>query len=980
MAPTTNAMVGRDEEMARLDAQFDAAERGQGTAVEICGEAGIGKTRLLAEACELAEGRRILALEGKAAEFERAVPFAVFVDALDPYLGSRNPREFESLGNEHLAELRRILPGFAADDPSPPRPSQADERFRAHRAVQRLLELLARSRPVVLALDDLHWADEASVELVAHLLRRPPARATLLLALRPAQAPELLAGALDSAEREGRLERIALARLGDEAALELLADRVPPRLRSAVLAESGGNPFFLDQLARATGERGEAPDHGRAGSPTELPGAVTAAIADELRGLVPDARETLRAAAIVGDPFEPDLAAAALAVDADRFLSLLDDLLATGLVAETDVPLRFRFRHPIVRRAVYEDCGTAWRVAAHRRVAAALEARGAAPLRRAHHVEQSASPGDADALEVLRSAGEAAAPRAPMAAAHWYGAALRLMPDSAPQGERIALQVVRATALGAAGRLAESRDTLRSVADSLPPELEALRFEVIPFVGTLEHLLGNHDAAPGLLEGALAEVADPLSREGAILRSELAADRFYANDGAGMERWAALALESAEAAGDTTLRVVAGTQLAVGLFKAGKVDEAERAYREAADLASSLSDAEAMGRLVSFFWLGWYAQLGEHFDEGVAFLDRGLELVRAVGQGYLVLPMEVAKAILLTWMGDLPRATPLADDAIAAARLSGNPQYLAWGLTLRCWLATLAGDVPVAMATGEEAIEVGGQLSDNYFSKLSSVYVGAALIETGDAKSGRDLILAAMDGEALEPLERPFRARVYDQLAEAEIAIGDLDAAERWVEMAETAVAGVPLAFRRAEALRARARLTLAQGRADEAAALAAEATDLLEGQGAMLEGARTQVLLGRALDARGSNGEAIEALQAALGRFTELGAQRSRDEAARELRRLGQRVRSRPRAPADQPALPTAPDAGEALAELSPREREVASLIAAGSKNREIAETLFLSEKTVESHIRNIFAKLGVSSRAAVAGAVGGRKIQGFP
>ena len=969
MARSVNPIVGRDEELARLDALLGAIAHGPGVAVEIRGEAGIGKTTLLAEACDRAEDRRILVLEGKAAEFERGAPFGVFVDALDPYLASRNPREFERLGSEHLAELGRIFPGFPEGISSTPRPSQADERFRAHRAVQRLLELLAASRAVVLALDDLHWADEASVELLAHLMRRTPAKGVCLLcSLRPAQAPDLLTAALDGAEREARLERLVLSPLADDTAVELLAGRVPERLQAAVLAESGGNPFFLDQLARAS-----------TGPSVELPGTVAAAIADELRALAPGAREALQAAAIVGDPFEPDLAAAGLAIDADEFLPLLDDLLATGLVGETDVPLRFRFRHPIVRRAVYEDCGPAWRVAAHGRVAAALAERGASPLRRAYHVEESALPGDVEALAVLRSAGEAAAARAPMAAAHWYEAALRLMPDSAPDAERIALQVMRATALGSAGRLAESRDTLRNVVDGLPPELEPLRFEVIPFIGTLEHLLGDHAAVPELLEAALAEVDEPLSREGAILRSELAADRFYANDGAGMERWAALALESAVAADDSMLRVVAGTQLALGQFKTGRIDDAERCYAEAAALASSLSDGELTGRLVALFWLGWYAQCGEHYDEGIAFLDRGLELVRAVGQGYLVVPMEVAKAILLTWKGELAAATTLAEDAIDAARLSSNPQYLAWSLTLRCWIATLAGDLPVATATGDEAMAVGASLSDSYFSKLSGCYVAAILIETGQPEAGRDLVLSSMDGEALEPLERPFRARVYEQLAQAEIAAGDLKAAEKWVVMAEEAVAGVPLAVRRAEGLRARARLLLAQGDAEEAAAMAGEAVRLLEQQGVVLEGAQARVLAGRAREAAGENEAAVELLEAALGSFVELGAQRGQDEAARELRRLGRRVRTPSRPTTDRAPAPAPAQSSEGLADLSPREREVAALIATGSKNREIAAQLFLSEKTVESHIRNIFAKLGVSSRAAVAGAVGS-DIQGFP
>ena len=975
-----NRIVGRDEELARLDGLLDAVVRGPGAALEIRGEAGIGKTTLLAEVCERAEGRRFLVLEGKAAEFERGAPFAVFVDALDAYLASMNERELERVTGDHLGELSRIFPGFPADAAAPPEPSQADERFRAHRAVQRLIERLAASRPVILVLDDLHWADEASVELLSHLLRRRPAkRVCLVYALRPGQAPELLTTALDAAEREMRLDRFELGPLREDAAVELLADRIAPELRAVVLAESGGNPFYLDQLAR-TRVDDSGPVAPEAAPAADLPPAVAAAIADELRRLDAGAREALRAAAIVGDPFEPDLAAAALALDLDRFLPLLDELLATDLIAETDLPLRFRFRHPIVRRAVYEDGGAAWRVGAHARVATALADRGASPLRRAHHVEESAHPGDAEALAVLRAAGDAAAPRAPTAAAHWYEAALRLMPDTAPQTDRIALQVARATALGAAGRLAESRETLRAIADGLPPELEPLRFEVIPFIGTLEHLLGNHEAVPPLLEGTLAGVDDPLSREGAILRSELAADRFYANDGEGMKRWASLALESAIAAGDPTLRIVAGTQLALGQFKSGEFDAADASYREAASLASSLSDAELTARLVSLFWLGWYAQCGEQYDEGIAFLDRGLELVRAVGQGYLVVPMKVAQACLLAWKGELARAIQLAEDAIDAARLSSNPQYLAWGLTLRCWVASLAGDLPVATATGNEAMEVGARLSDSYFSKLSGCYLAAILIETGQPAAGRDLILDSMDGEALEPLERPFRARVYEQLLQAELELGDLDAAEKWVAMAEQSVADVPMAVRRAEGLRARARLLLAQSSVAEAAAMAEEAVGLFEQRGARLEEAQARVVAGRALEADGRKEAAVETLEAALGIYAELGAQRGHDEAARELRRLGRRVRRPTKASSDGVAVPAPADSSEALVDLSPREREVAALIAAGNKNREIAEQLFLSEKTVESHIRNIFAKLGVSSRAAVAGAVGGQKVQGFP
>jgi DNA-binding NarL/FixJ family response regulator len=302
-------------------------------------------------------------------------------------------------------------------------------------------------------------------------------------------------------------------------------------------------------------------------------------------------------------------------------------------------------------------------------------------------------------------------------------------------------------------------------------------------------------------------------------------------------------------------------------------------------------------------------------------------------------------------------------------------------LTLRCWIATLAGDLALAMNVGEEAIAVGGTLSDNYFSKLSGCYVGSILIEKGEPAAGRDLILASMDGPGLEQLERPFRTRLYEQLAQADIALGDLGAAERWVELAEDAVDGAPLAVRRAEAIRARAALLLAHGKEAEAAAKAIDAAELLAEPGVPIEAAQARLLAGRALAADGETEAAVAQLAPALATFADLGASRAHDEAARELRQLGQRV-SRRRRRAEEPvavAAAAADGASEAVAELSPREREVAALIASGSKNREIATELFLSEKTVESHVRNIFAKLGVSSRAAVAGAVAGRNIQGF-
>ena len=250
----------------------------------------------------------------------------------------------------------------------------------------------------MLVLDDLQWSDGASIELIAALVRRQPEAPVLLaLAFRPGQAPEGLSAAL----AQPAVSRLGLGQLTQAEAGELLAG-ADERVVAAIYSHAGGNPFYLEQLGRAGADvslpGGPAPQ-------AEVPQAVVAAIASELESLSPRSRAFLDAAAVAGEPFEPDLAAAIAELSDDEGLSALDDLLALDLVRPTDVPRRFGFRHPLVRRSVYESTRGGWRLAAHARAADALAARGADAAERAHHVEQSAGQGDQQAIEVLLEAG-----------------------------------------------------------------------------------------------------------------------------------------------------------------------------------------------------------------------------------------------------------------------------------------------------------------------------------------------------------------------------------------------------------------------------------------------------------------------------------------------------------------------------------------------------------------------------------------------
>src|SRR5262245_2545199 len=470
-------LVGRANELDSLEQVLDELNRGPPSAIELVGEPGIGKTRLLLELAARAELRGHLVLSGSASELERDLPFSVFVHALDEYVAGLDPNLLSSLDEHVQVELAHVFPSLstlAADRAV----ALQHERYRSHRAIRALLEQLARTRPLVLVLDDFQWADSASAELLGALLRRPPAAAVLIaLALRPHQMPERLATALERAHRAAALTRVELDALTPDEARELLGEAVDAAGAAVLYRESGGNPFYLDQLTRSLERAGglTSDPYGEMSlSTVGVPSGVAAALFEELALLSEPARLVLEGAAVAGDPFEPELAAAAAATTEATTMDAVDQLLQVDLIRTTEVPRRFRFRHPLIRRAVYEATAGGWRLGAHDRCAEALAARGAAAAVRAHHVERSAREGDIAGVAVLREAGEAAARLAPESAARWFGGALRLLPQSAPALDRVELLLARARALAAAGHFAASHDALLEAVAIVPAQSSGL--------------------------------------------------------------------------------------------------------------------------------------------------------------------------------------------------------------------------------------------------------------------------------------------------------------------------------------------------------------------------------------------------------------------------------------------------------------------------------------------------------------------------
>jgi hypothetical protein len=284
-AEPRSGFVGRGWELGCASEALDAIEGGSARGLAVVGEPGIGKTRLLTEVTALAERRDQIVFSGRAAEFERDLPFGVFVDALDDHLRALDPHKIARLDPQLRGELAQVFPALSELATSSASVLQ-DERYRAHRAVRELLERLAAVRPLVVMLDDLHWADPASIELLSALLRRPPnAGVLLMVSLRPRQAETRLASVLEYASREGLLDRLELFPLNHEEAEQLLSPALTPSLRASLYAQAGGNPFYLEELARSL--RRAAPvtvSPGRTPSPSaESTGQQLASTATRLR-------------------------------------------------------------------------------------------------------------------------------------------------------------------------------------------------------------------------------------------------------------------------------------------------------------------------------------------------------------------------------------------------------------------------------------------------------------------------------------------------------------------------------------------------------------------------------------------------------------------------------------------------------------------------------------------------------------------------
>lgn len=978
-------LVGRDRERVTTTQVLADARRGRGRVLHIVGEPGMGKSRLLDELVQDAEISGATVLRGRADQSHSEHPYAVVIDAMDDHLRSLGPARCLALARVPLMSAAGVFPSLAAlaGEPS----EQSAGAFGLHLIIRHLLEGLATERPIVLALDDVQWADEAALDLLTHLSRRPARAVLVALAYRSRASVGRLAS-VGQGDGAGRTVRVELAPLTVDD-IDLLIPDVSPTRRRSLHRVSGGNPFYLQALLRSVGGRLTAP---LTDQPGPLPPQVRAALVAELDTLPSEVRTVALGAAVAGDPYEPELVAAIVECAAAPVMAAIDDLVAHEICTADPAPRHFRFRHPLVRRVAYDLAGAAWRSGAHERAAAELERAHAPAPSRAHHVEMAARAGDMAAVRLLVQAAGEVADHAPSTAAGWYAAALRLSPADVRPELRARVELSRAHVLSAAGRLLVSRDAAHAAIDLLAPD-DPSRPSAVAFCALVEELLGRHDESDALLRAELDRIRGEAAGVAvAELWLGLASTGLMRGDFDAARSAAEKARASGSETADQELTAVAESIIALSRFTVGDVTGARLSRDAAAAAVDALPDAALARRLDAGIWLGWAEMFLERYDDALRHLTRSLHIARRGAHQHLLTHLLVGLGSTYKTRGDLDAATEAFEEAADAAEVTGSAQLRIMAAGMQCRVATWTGDLAAAESYGEQARGLAAGAQD-WFAAVVGALLAQARLTGGDATSCVEAVLAAGGGEDLPVIDPGSRADWYEVLTRAALQADDVAGARNWSQRARRTAEHVPLVSPAAFADLAEARVAAAVGDQGAASWLATCAAATFDRVGNRLDGARAHMAAGLAHAAASNRGEALHQLGIAERAFADCGADRLRDEAAAALRRLGHRLprqrrtRTRAGAQARTPAARSAvagssaggaaagssfvagsPTAADPLASLSPREREVAALVSAGHTNRKIASLLFVSEKTVESHLSHIFTKVGVGSRAALA------------
>jgi DNA-binding CsgD family transcriptional regulator len=949
-------LVGRDDELSAIGRLVGLVGAGPGATLLLAGEAGVGKSALLDRAVQIARRSGLAILRAECIRFEMSRAFGPFVDALRPHEG-------------HPA----VAPTFAVADRIQARLDSFGglERYRAHAAFIRALTELSDERPLFVALDDIHWADESSLELFAHLSRRLPRSILLVGTYRPDEVERrtALRHALADVSRERttrlRLRTLSTSEVGRTLRLILGKDaNLASETREILQARSAGNPLFLEEILRALAQRGDLRHvdgqwHLGRTKDVPLPDSVESAVQEQLANLDPAALGVVRCAAVVGERFDVDVVSLASRTAPREVIGAMRQAANAGLVVDTDARGVLAFRHALVRDGILEDVLQSERRGLHRRIAETLAERDSVdPTITAYHWD---SAGERDrAFDHRVRAGEYEARRfAHAEALTQWERALELAPDDdrtvAELSQRCAdmAQVLgrsrrvtthaeeasrRWERLGEGRQLSRSLLTIEGASIFTNPTSDARRDELVDQVIAILEPLG--DSAE--LAWAYALRAVRLTRDG---DSKRAFD--YARRG----------VEVAERSTADWVLAVAYRRLSMVQLSSGDIAAAVTSLRRA--VAASDSDRTIDPRNNAPAGMTYLVSLANVLEQTSGETDevRALrERARAIRDSYALESYHIRMhRLLLTaaWdeLVELHDAHTMDRDE-AEWTITHHGLHRAYVEAARVG----PGALPRARSLVEDMLRSGD-------TETTAVTFPEIALVLGQPRTALDALEGAARFVTHPDVSGQFMtyAGIYALIAANEEH--DRDAVRRWLERFPQERSPLLENFRIiAHAMRfGRLERMWFDGERDAAIDALASLVDERQRQSLDIWPLTTYFLALREVEMRAERRAApdIERATALLAWVVDFYRKGKAVWYLERLRERAERWRIPFPAAEEKPALSVI---------LTKREREVALLVASGLTNREIAQRLTLSVRTAENHVERIRSKLGLRTRAQLA------------
>lgn len=914
IADTTSRSARRDE--WRAVSEFLERSSVEPCALVVEGEAGIGKTTFWLAACEHARASGFCVLSARGAAAEAVLAYAALADLL----AGIEPDAWANLPDPQRLALDRLTLRSTDDG------SVADQRTVAA-AFLAVIEELAQHQRVILAVDDLQWLDPSSALAIAFATRRISGPVGVLATVRTGQAENPAAWL--ELPRPDAVRRISLPPMRLGALHHVVSQRLGQSISRPGMVRihevSGGNPFYAIELARVF-------EDDAAGTDIRLSATLSDLVRARLTCLRSDVQDVLIAAACLGQP-TVELLASALPEISDGIDQLLQEAEAAGVLVLDGHQVRFS--HPLLGSGAYTDATAARRRAMHRRLAGVVEE----PELRARHLALAATRGDPATVESLDAAAEIARMRgAPAAAAELLDLAIGLGGDTARR--RIGSAALHFTA----GDSAHARTILERVLDR--PASAGLRAEALSLLAVISQLEGSVLEGFDALERALVDAGDDLALRVQILVSLAWAHTHIAGEFAKTSCFIEDAVAGATRLNDPHLLSQALGMSAVVHILLGDGLE-EQKLRRAVELESGQAAITVMFRpavhdAILSAWTGQFdAARAKFLALRRGCIERGEE-----SELVFVTFHQVLNEI---WRANFAEAALIAEDTVERARQLGGTLPLAAALTVRALVAAYAGHETDARRDIDDAMGPMRQSGSALLLAWPVAALGFLEVSLGDYRAAITALEPLLDRVTAAPhATEIFVAWFLPDAVESLINVGRLDEAEPLIAAFERNGRRLDRAWMLAVGARCRGMLSAARGDVAGGAQAVQHALGHHEQLTMPFERARTMLLLGQLQRRQRRKETSARTIREALAVFEELDTPLWADRARAELDRssVGQRR-----------------GAG-----LTPSEKRVAELAASGMTNRDVAATLFISPKTVETNLAHIYRKLGIRSRVELA------------